>query len=158
MRNQHPSAVETQDRRSPRGPVLNLTAMIDVVFLLLVYFVLSVAFASGEGVLTARFPTRCDHGDHLAIPVPPVRVNVTSHGASGTGYRLEVESAVTAPRSFGELATMLRKLQTRSGGFVPPDARIVIAPTGAVQWQHVVNAFNATVRAGYTNIAFAQAP
>lgn len=158
MRNQHSSTGQTESRQSPRNLTLNLTSMIDVVFLLLVYFVLSVAFVSGEGVLTARFPTRSEGQDPFAMVVPPVRVSVTSAGSQGTGYRLDVERSPTAPSSFGELATLLESMQTRRGGFVPSDARIIIAPTNAVQWQHVVNAFNAAVRARYTNIAFAQAP
>ena len=43
-----------------------------------------------------------------------------------------------------------------SGSF-KPDNPLIIEPDGRVRWQHVVNAFNAAVKARYTNVAFAQA-
>ncbi len=158
MRNQQRSAAETEGRHSPRSLTLNLTAMIDVVFLLLVYFVLSVAFSRGEGVLTATFPAcgGCGEPDRLRINVP-LRVSISTAGAQGDGYRLDIDRAATAPRTFGELAQTLEKMHVRRGGYLPADTQIILAPANAVRWQHVVNAFNAALRARYTNIAFAQA-
>jgi len=43
----------------------------------------------------------------------------------------------------------------KSGVFKPGN-RVVIKPGAGVRWQHVANAFNAAVRARYTNINFAQ--
>ena len=59
------------------------------------------------------------------------------------------------------MTILLEKLQydpdidRRSGAF-KPDNPVVIRAEAEVRWQHVANAFNAAVRARYSNINFAQ--
>jgi len=151
-------------RRVKRDPVparltLNLTSMIDVIFQLLIYFVVTASFAPGEGIITANLPQGSGTADPLKMPDDPIRVVVSPAGLSG--YRLEIEGQ-GAPRDFRELYEQLVLLQydesrnQLSGSHKPSDP-VLIQPGGEVRWQHVVNAFNAAVRARYTNIQFAQA-
>lgn len=141
---------------------LNLTSMIDVVFQLLIYFVVTSNFAVGEGVITAKLPI--GPGSAQASQKPPeqpLKIIVNSAGAIGTSYRVYIETFAQRPNTFSELSDMLIQLQydpTRGlDGAYKPDNPVIIKPTGNVRWQHVVNAFNATVRARYSNVAFAQA-
>jgi biopolymer transport protein ExbD len=136
-----------------------VASYIDVVFLLLVYFVVTDTFAQGEGVLTANFPDCCGPG--LAEKLPqPIKISVRSVGK--TGYRLNVSQLNQAPKTFAQLRNQMQALH-RGDANAPAnlydlDTLVTIEPNGDVRWQHVLNAYNAAVSAGYTNVAFAAAP
>lgn len=158
---------QRQKRRKQRGVGganmnLNLTAMIDVVFQLLIYFVVTSSFAVGEGVITAKLPT--GPGNPQTSKKPPERpltIVVNSAGAIGTSYRVYIQGLAGRPNNFKELAETLIQLQFDPqrglNGAYKPDNPVIIKPDGTVRWQHVVNAFNAAVKARYSNVAFAQA-
>ncbi|MAE67478.1 MAG: hypothetical protein CMJ18_24730 [Phycisphaeraceae bacterium] len=154
----HHKPARSRRAAEPVRMTLNLTSMIDVIFLLLIYFVITAIFTPGEGIITARLPKGTGAGK-LSLPIQPLGIVV---GAAGTsGYRLEIERAAQ-PRDFQELYKQLVLLQydpeqDLTGGNHKPDDPILIKPHGEVRWQHVVNAFNAAVRARYRNIQFAQA-
>ena len=138
----------------------NLSAMIDVIFLLLIYFVTTANFTPDEGVLTAKLPQGT--GKTSQDLTPPQRpLNIVLSPAGEVECRIRIEGYPQAPAGFAELATLLVQLQydpqrgLRSGAF-KPDSPVVIRPKAGVRWQHVANAFNAAVRARYTNINFAQ--
>jgi len=139
-----------QRKRDPMN--LNLTAFIDVVFLLLVFFIVTSGFVAGEGILPATLPG----GPREPQPAVPLTIEVSSTGE--TGYRLELANHPTRPSSFGDLQHMLIAVQDnpakgRRGLYAPIDP-LIVAPTAKVRWQHVVNAYNAAVRAGYANVGF----
>lgn len=144
--------VSQRKKRASGGPKqLNMTSMIDVVFLLLIYFIITASFSVGEGVITAQFPVGTGDADPLDPPKNPIKILVTTNGTSGC--RIEVEQASTAPISFTQLKQLLE--QMREGAF-SDETPIIIQPGGQVRWQHVVNAFNAALAARFKNIAFAQ--
>lgn len=143
-------------RRAARrkSPVmrLNLTAMIDVVFLLLVYFVVTANFATGEGVLTTNMPA--DAGDSYAIDMPPVmplRVYLYA-GDDATTCKLRVVGATEQPADFPALA----KLLTDMHAHMNDDDPVIIQPVGDVKWEHVLGAFNAAVKARFANVQFGE--
>ena len=153
-----------KSRRSTRPvkPVkmsINLTSMIDIIFLLLIYFVITAVFTPGEGIITAKLPRGTGTPEALQPLEQPIRVVVSAAGT--TTYRLEIDGYV-APMDFRELFEQLSRLQYDPSrnlidGTHKPSDPVIIEPEGEVRWQHVVNAFNAAVRARYTNIQFAQA-
>ena len=159
--------VHHRSRRQRRGTgppriTLNLPAMIDVTFLLVIYFVVTASFSPGEGILTAKLPQGTGSAALATLPPQPLAIVVSDAGA--TGCRLSIEDFATAnpPRDFRELYELLVSLQYdkargRTEGMHKPGDPVIIKPSRQVRWQHVVNAFNAAVRAGYENIAFAQA-
>ncbi len=137
---------------------LNMTSMIDVVFQLLIYFIITSNFVPGEGIIQATMPA----GTGSAAEVPkleqPIKIIVSARsGRTGTGYRLDVDKSAIAPSTFGDLGKLLEGMREDKGGAFSAENPIVIQPSGDVRWQHVVNAFNAAVKARYKNIAFAQA-
>jgi len=141
---------------------LNLTSMIDVVFQLLIYFVVTSSFAVGEGVITAKLPTGPGSPQKSRKPPEqPLKIVVNSAGDAGTSYRVYIETLAKRPNSFTELAEILVQLQHDPdrglNGPYKPDNPVIIKPDGSVRWQHVVNAFNAAVKARYSNVSFAQA-
>jgi biopolymer transport protein ExbD len=145
-------------KKSPTNMELNMTSMIDVVFQLLIYFIITSNFVPGEGIIQATMPA----GTGSAAEVPkleqPIKIIVSARsGRTGSGYRLDVDKSAIAPSTFGDLGKMLEGMREDKGGAFSDENPIIIQPSGDVRWQHVVNAFNAAVKARYKNIAFAQA-
>ncbi len=142
--------------RRPTRLSLNLTAMIDVVFLLLIYFMVATEFKLGEEIYRLDLPRRSLQADPFELPRDPLRIAVASTG-SGAGYLIRVEEAAAQPANFQELFVFLARNQRSAaavGGLFDPDHPIIIEPGAATRWEHAVEAFNAAVRARYTNVKF----
>ncbi len=144
-------------RRRPARLGLNLTSMIDVVFLLLVYFMAATEFKLGEEIYRLDLPERSN--DPFELPRDPLRVTVTSIGDEN--YVLKLQGAQTTrsqPGTFQELFEILagsRRSDRAAGGLFEADHPIIVEPTGGTSWEHAISAFNAIARARYTNITFA---
>lgn len=146
--------------RPPLRMALNLTSMIDVIFLLLIFFVVTASFTLGEGIITAKLPQGTGTGQSSDPPSLPLNIIVSAAGQHG--YRLELEGYAATPMDFRQLHDQLVAIQydesrNRTAGTHKPDDPVVITPAGAVRWQHVVDVINAVVRARYTNFALTQA-
>ncbi len=142
--------------RRPARLSLNLTAMIDVVFLLLIYFMVATEFKLGEEIYRLDLPRRSLQADPFELPRDPLRIAVASTG-SGAGYLIRVEEAAAQLANFQELFVFLARNQRSAaavGGLFDPDHPIIIEPGAATRWEHAVEAFNAAVRARYTNVKF----
>jgi biopolymer transport protein ExbD len=131
---------------------LNLTSMIDVIFLLLIYFVVTASFAANEAVLVTNLS---GGGNSDPMAPPPMELNIRLTSAGSTGANIKVAGREVP--SFSTLADRLIELQhnpeqARSGNYAVDDP-VKIRPQGGVRWQHVVNAFNAAVKAEYENVA-----
>jgi biopolymer transport protein ExbD len=132
-----------------RKPQLKLTSMIDVVFLLLIFFVVTASFQIDEGSLLAKMPgNSADPSDDP--PPPTVRVELRSSD-DGVTYSLQVDG-VPIDGATGLSAYMANRVQT---GQIAADDFIEITPQGEVRWQHVVNVYNACVSAELSQVAFA---
>jgi len=144
-------------KRKAEVSQLNLTSMIDVIFLLLIYFVVTATFVEDEGVLVAKLPTGSgQEAPPPDLPVENININLTSYDQTGA----IIEVGAQRFTSFKELTAYLISIQNDPSkgrtGFAAPDNPIIIRPAGQVRWQHVVNSFNSSVRAAYTNVSFAQ--
>ena len=147
--------------RKPAKMHLNLTSMIDVIFLLLIYFVITASFTMGEGVIVANLPRGTGQAPDPDEPPPlKITIQITTLGNRGVGYRVSLLGFHDAPRNFKDLGALLMKYQNNPNkgrhGRYPVDSPVIIQPTAQVRWQHVVNAFNQAVKAQYENINFAQ--
>jgi biopolymer transport protein ExbD len=133
---------------------LNVTSMIDVVFQLLIYFVVTASFAANEGVLATHLPYGGQGEETMAMPTMPLKITLTAASDKPTAAQIAVNDQ--AVPSFTALRKELIDLQHapkrgREGAFAVDDP-VKIQPRGRVRWQHVVNAFNAAVGARYTNV------
>ncbi len=158
----HKSARQRRGRKKGNMD-LNLTSMIDVTFQLLIYFIITAAFSAGEGILTAKFPQGTGQSAAKDPPKRPLNIRLAPHlDENGLdSYRLDVEVRGTpvGQASFEDLYTWLRSNNNaiNSAGPYPDDNPVIIKPQNGVRWTYVVNAFNAAIKAGYKNVAFAQA-
>lgn len=152
-------------RRLSRGGAqisLNLTAMIDVVFLLLIYFIAGTDFKLGEEVYRMDLPERGSssaHVDPFELDDEPLRIRVATVGQRGESYRLRIDGPYRQPGTFEDLGEFLR--QRRIGPYATnamfeADHPIIIEPSRTTRWEHAMSAFNAVARARYTNITFAR--
>ena len=144
--------------RSPRyesGP--NMTPLVDVVMVILIFLMLAGSFGSNEHVLKSSLP---------------VAVGARSGGpAIDPGRRLDVYVTATADvdfaartAAFGDVydADVLRaRLAEQRGLYVaagtPPESvMVVIHPGPAARWGPVAAAYDAALRAEFQKVVFAQ--
>ncbi|MEM8494308.1 MAG: biopolymer transporter ExbD [Planctomycetota bacterium] len=156
----HHTPLSRKTRRPGRVGQLNLTAMIDVIFLLLIYFVVTSNFRIDEGVLTATLP-QGEGKPQATTELPPQKVEVLLTAGVVDDTQVAIQVGSQAFTSFAELRQDLaNKLYDpeagQLGGLYEADNPIIIQPGVNVRWQHVVDAFNACVAAKYTNVIFAK--
>jgi biopolymer transport protein ExbD len=150
-------------RRARPRLTLNLTPMIDVVFQLLIYFLVSTNFALGEQVYRVDLPNREEGAaDPFALDEEPLRIELLAAGDATPGLvAIRIEGPWPQPSGFEELHEFLesRRIDAdRPAGLFAPDHPVLIDPGPSVRWDVTVDAFNAVVRAGYTNVGFADEP
>ena len=141
--------------------VLSITPMIDVVFLLLVYFLLTTGFVSQERLLrTEAAPARADARDAtdgregLRLEQDPLVIRLVREGG---GTRIALSAPLAQPLDAQGLEQVLRDAMlapARPNGLFAPDHPIRIAPARDVPWDDVVASFHAVMRAGYSSVAF----
>lgn len=142
---------------------LSITPMIDVVFLLLIYFMAATSFKMGEGIFRLDLPERgsaWQETDPFQLDDEPLRIAVSSLGAQRDAYRVRLSGPYEQPLSFDDLLEFLRSRRLSPyapGGLFAPDHPIIVEGATGARWEHVVEAFSVAMRAGYTNITFTKA-
>jgi biopolymer transport protein ExbD len=138
-------------RRTKAPLTLNLAPMVDVTFLLLIFFSVTTTFKRAEGYFLAKLPK--DVGQRMiALPISPVIVRVQQFGPGAGDYRLKLDHFLNTPTTFAELTDFLTSVQKNPG--FSEQTPVVIAAEPDVAWDHVVSCWNAAVRAGCVNISF----
>ena len=133
---------------------LNLTSMIDVVFLLLIFFMVATEFRRAE----ASFPMDLPEQGRNVVEVldeEPLVIQVDSAGGSASDIRLHLEGAWDPIGTLEELKKFLRENRADgfgSSGLFTPDHPILIRPRSDTRWDHAMSAYNAAVLSRYTNI------
>ncbi|MEM7577399.1 MAG: biopolymer transporter ExbD [Planctomycetota bacterium] len=156
----HHTPLSKKSRRPGQVGQLNLTSMIDVIFLLLIYFVVTSNFRIDEGVLTATLPQGTGQ-PQVSTELPPQKLEVLLTAGTVDDTQVAIQLGSQAFTSFNDLrldlASKLYDPQAgQLGGLYEADNPIIIQPGTNVRWQHVVDAFNACVSAKYTNVSFAK--
>ena len=142
-------------KRRPKSTIgLNLTSMIDVVFLLLIYFMVATEFKTAEKSFPMDVTIR-QHGQTLMLDNEPLIIFVESVGQGKHELRLRLEGPWDPIRSIDGLVYFLRTNRADgfgSTGLFTPTHPILIKPTGETRWDHTLATYNAVARAKYTNI------
>lgn len=129
---------------------LQMTSMIDVVFLLLIYFIITANFTIDEGTLLATMPGNSSESQPVDKLDPPTNIELTS-ADNGVTYVIMVKGQRIPDAT--ELAAYMKG--RIAGGQMKVSDIVQIKPQGKVRWQHVVNVFNACVTAKLENVGFA---
>ncbi len=127
---------------APVHPGIQLAPLVDVLILLLIFFLLTWNAARNENELDVKLPTSTAAKESTA-PLGPVIVNVKADGNVVVNRR-----TLAGP----DLVEMLR-------GMVQLDANqaVVIRGDEAGAYKNIVNVLNVCSEAGVTNVAFATA-
>ena len=151
------------DRRSNWRPALNLTSMIDVVFLLLVYFMVATEFKRAEVIERLDLPNRLGAGvaDPFEVPDHPVVITVfsqdTNSGRStvAAGFTIGIEGPFPQPTTLESLTDLLS--ERRMGGLGDAGFGLMALRLFSSPRQepigNMVRTFDAAARAGYNNIS-----
>lgn len=126
-------------RRPEKAQVeLNLTPMIDVVFQLLIYFLLGTSFAVGEQTFRLDVPDRGESVeiDPFELDVTPVVVQVAGAG------RISVDGPWDGPVHVDALTAFLEARRSDRGGLLPVDTPIHVDPLPGVDWGEAVEALS----------------
>ena len=121
-------------------PALNLTPLIDIVFLLLIFFMVTTSF-SRETRLLVSLPEASGSAENAT---ESIEVLVDKEG----GYAINGRRLVNA-----EVDSLARGLELESGGDV--SLLVVLVADAEVQHQSVVTAMEAIGRAGFASLSIA---
>ncbi|KRO69859.1 MAG: biopolymer transporter ExbD [Gammaproteobacteria bacterium] len=121
-------------------PALNLTPLIDIVFLLLIFFMVTTSF-SRETRLLVSLPEASGSAENAT---ESIEVLVDKEG----GYAINGRRLVNA-----EVDSLVRGLELESGGDV--SLLVVLVADAEVQHQSVVTAMEAIGRAGFASLSIA---
>ena len=152
----HPHGLAARRRRRLRRPVsiaINLTPMIDVTFLLLIFYLVTTTFERPEGLLASKLPK---DSSQVSVPLPltPIVIRLKQIGPGGDDFAITIDNFGALPKDFRALAASLTEIQEKEG--YDADTPVVIQAQDAVRWDHVVNCWNAVVRAKFHSIVFGE--
>jgi biopolymer transport protein ExbD len=132
----------------------NIVPLIDVLFMLLLFFLLSTHFRQLEGDIPGTVPREgilVRPGDP---PTTRIEIAVRPVGPLRESCLYEVRGS---PAPFNSPEELYQRLQAIQGVLKDGKIEIAIRPAGNVRWLHVVEAFNAAVRAKFKVVGFERA-
>ena len=129
---------------------VDMTPMIDCVFLLLVFFMVSTTFNKQEADISFALPGTAEQSDSVEIPDEQI-IQITE---AGNVFLNDLEYDKPTDPDMPELVkTLILFRQTAEANQVP--AMITIAPEDDVKQQRVVDVLNACTAAKIANVTFA---
>ena len=129
---------------------VDMTPMIDCVFLLLVFFMVSTTFNKQEADISFALPGTAEQSDSVEIPDEQI-IQITE---AGNVFLNDLEYDAPTDPDMPELIKTLELFrQTAEANKVP--AMITIAPEDNVKQQRVVDVLNACTAAKIANVTFA---
>lgn len=141
---------------------LNMTPMIDCVFLLMTYFLVALDFRPPEDALSldaapplaSSTTSRTRAEQPFELPQRPVLVRVRSTADGQDDFSIETDEPVLGtPPSARELE---RRARAARGVALPESQSFTVIPTRDTRWEHALVAFRALRRAGFTQITLNQ--
>ncbi|QDT36711.1 ExbD/TolR family protein [Stratiformator vulcanicus] len=121
-------------------PTLNLTPMIDIVFLLIIFFMVGSQFTDEERRVEIRLPSTSETIALTALP-DPITVGISSSGSvSLDGEAIDSE-------------TLAQRLAAARENY--PGQAVVLRGDGEVPYQSVIDVLGASKSAGIENISLA---
>lgn len=126
----------------PHHPGIQLAPLVDVLLLLLIFFLMTWNAARNENELDVKLPSASAAKENAA-PAGPVVVNVKTDGT------IIVNRRTLNPTELGDLLRNLVQLD--------PQQAVVLRGDETGAYKHVVDVLNICSQAGVANVAFATA-
>jgi len=133
--------------RGPKNLAIRMTPLIDVIFLLLIFFIMTIHFQRPEGVLANRLPEKggqsiTEQQDWEIVRLR-IRLSITDDDMPGI---LLQDRKVHSYEELQEFVAML-----------PEDVLLVVEPQARVPYRHVIGVYNTCLKAEKSNIVFSMA-
>ena len=129
-----------------------MTPMIDCIFQLLIFFMMTPTFQANEGYLTTNLPRDQGPNPTTQQNLQRVKIELLDEGAEGEDVNIVLNDTQVLGSNFEGLQAALEGYRDQG---LPPNHPVLIAPTMAVRHKWVVQAFDAAVLSRFTNIHFA---
>jgi len=143
------------------GP--NMTPMVDVVMVILVFLMLAGSFAGAEHYLVSNLPYTKSGGGNAAPPPGgfpndvPLEIRVDTNATrDGFVARVGQYHAKTEQQLVGHLVSMREKF-AKELGKTPDQIQIKISPGGSVKYEYVVQVYQAALQANFSKVGFTPA-
>jgi biopolymer transport protein ExbD len=130
-------------------PQLDVAPLIDMVFLLLVYFMVTASLVKSEADLGIRLPGMVEQADSVDMPDEQI-IEIT---ATGTVFLNGRQFDTAASRDLPELNAMLMRYRAASGAG-KNKAMVTIMANDETKQQRVIDVMNACAAAGIKNVTF----
>lgn len=140
-----------RDLTPPRSYAPNLAPMVDVVMVILVFFMLGARVAVEEGALPTELPSQVGPGGGASVTIIPTIHIALLESPDGHGCRIYIMDTQVPDGSFNTLRAVLQEKREEGAN---PDGRILIEASPNVEYQYVISAMDACVGAGFANIQF----
>lgn len=133
--------------RSEEGMQLSLTPMIDVIFQLLIFFMIGMKFKVPEAKIDTYLPADAPPQQQEILP-EEYKIRILARGSQGATFYI---GAVQYP-NVDALAAALQEVSRRPS----PKKNIIIDADPAVAFENVMSVLNQCVRFRLTEISFAR--
>lgn len=132
-------------RQSTMEPELNMPAMVDIVFLLLIFFMCTSAVSTMEQKLVSRMAKPASGQASAPDPIRPIRIQVR---AGAVGKQVQILLNHRPCPSYDSLIEQLTRRRRVM------DVQVIIEGHREVLFQHMVSVLDACYQAGMTRVAF----
>lgn len=129
---------------------LNMTAMIDVIFLLLIFFLVAAKFRPVEDFLPVNIPSQ--RGGQSPLAVEPLEIFVEQAGNACKVDMGDKTVEITDSSGRDGLRSVLESVLKSQGRFLSDPVEIVYGED--VIWQNVVSVYDTLYGAGLGDISF----
>jgi len=140
---------EKKNKEETTRPVeMQLTPMIDVTFLILIFFMCSINFKLLDGKLSAYLPNdKGVNAPELTVNLERIKIGLKKSDSAISGYSILLND--TKVLNLSKLHSDLKWFYDQN-----PKLEIVIAPGKGIEYGHVVDILNESLRAGFSDIHF----
>ena len=144
------------------GP--NMTPLVDIVMVILIFLMLTGTFAVGEHFLQSNVPIRPIGLDNATpppgfVPDEPLEIRVDSFSRGGQEMWAASAGGLMIQNSRDKLTEQLTRLHQQMNAANKPTDKIqlVINPSRTTKYKHLVVVYEAAMKAKFTKIAFSTA-
>ncbi len=137
------------------GP--NMTPLVDVVMVILIFLMLAGSFGSGEHYMVSSVPIHASGGGGVPPPpgwTPPVLVEIRV-GTDGQAFMPSNPQKPVAhvDQVYKELSDTMAKF--RADGKTVKDVEVVLRPSDGTRWEALAPLYDAALRAKFEKVGFA---
>jgi biopolymer transport protein ExbD len=136
----------TRQKQNPVPPQLNMASMVDVVFLLLIFFMCTSSFTQIEDKLPTQLSQVGSGANQETIDLPPIRISL-QRSPSGD-VLITCENEIFRESEFKNLVKKLEEWRAID------DMRVIIEGQGTVPFGSMVRALDACYQADLRQVAF----